>query len=244
MADSICFVPREFKGSRFRCLLATHEPKPRVTAFLNSLVLPLASVSEADRFAPQGFSKPEEARLGETPRFLSEKQRRIVTNWWLAKPARANTPNWDLASTCTVADGRKGLLLIEAKAHAAELKPNDCGGARNEGNRTRIETAIAEASLGFGEGWLLSAESHYQISNRFAWAWKLASLGVPTVLVYLGFLNAHEMNQPFASHSDWESWLCARSVATDISQIAATAHHHAMPAKQRFFRERFGKRPI
>lgn len=31
------------------------------------------------------------------------------------------------------------------------------------------------------------------MSNRFAWAWKLATMEVPVVLVYLGFLNATEM---------------------------------------------------
>jgi crotonobetainyl-CoA:carnitine CoA-transferase CaiB-like acyl-CoA transferase len=32
-------------------------------------------------------------------------------------------------------------------------------------------------------GWSLSVDSHYQICNRFAWAWKIASLGVPVVLI-------------------------------------------------------------
>ena len=31
------------------------------------------------------------------------------------------------------------------------------------------------------------------MSNRFAWAWKLASSSVPVVLIYLGFLRADEM---------------------------------------------------
>ncbi len=42
-------------------------------------------------------------------------------------------------------------------------------------------------------GFALSATSRYQLSNRFAFAWKLAKMGKPVVLVYLGFLNAHEM---------------------------------------------------
>lgn len=50
----------------------------------------------------------------------------------------------------------------------------------------------------------LSIDSHYQLSNRFAWAWKVASLGVPVVLVPLGFLNADEMVQPLTSHEAWE----------------------------------------
>lgn len=44
------------------------------------------------------------------------------------------------------------------------------------------------------------------MSNRFAWAWKLTDLGVPVVLVYLGFLNAAEMDdhgKPFADADNW-----------------------------------------
>jgi hypothetical protein len=45
------------------------------------------------------------------------------------------------------------------------------------------------------------------MSNRFAWAWKLTELGIPVVLVYLGFLKADEMRgrgKPFADAADWE----------------------------------------
>ena len=56
-------------------------------------------------------------------------------------------------------------------------------------------------------GFALSAKSRYQLSNRFAFAWKLADLGVPVVLVYLGFLDAHEMNDGgrvlLKDHSAW-----------------------------------------
>jgi len=206
--DKIRFEPREFRGSRFRCLLATHQSRPRVIAFLNSLVHPVACGGEGDKFMPEGFGNPDEARLGETPGFLSDEQRRVVTDWWLAKPETANSPNWDIVSTCTV-NGRKGLLLVEAKAHASELRANDSCGARDEDNGKKIKGAIADANQKLGQGWRLSIDSHYQVSNRFAWACKVASLGVPTVLVYLGFLNAHEMSQPFASHSDWERCLLA-----------------------------------
>lgn len=43
-----------------------------------------------------------------------------------------------------------------------------------------------------------------QLCNRFAWAWKLASLGVPVVLIYLGFLDAVEMEpRALASGNEW-----------------------------------------
>jgi hypothetical protein len=204
---------REFKGSRFRCLLATQQPKLKVVAFLNSLVQPLANVGDEDWYMPEGFCKPDEARLGETSGFLTQKQREVVTVWWLTARHNANTPNWDIISTCTI-DRRKGLVLVEAKAHAGELDPNDRCGATDEKNRQRIDTALGDANRELGEGWALSIDSHYQLSNRFAWAWKIASLGVPVVLVYLGFLNANEMGQPFTSHGAWERCLLMHAEGT------------------------------
>lgn len=102
---------------------------------------------------------------------------------------------------------KQGLVLVEAKAHVAELNPNVSCGAGNERNRNKIVQALRKANEGFGNGWGLSAEQRYQLSNRFAWTWKLASLGMPVVLVYLGFLNAYEMGQPFPNHAAWERCL-------------------------------------
>jgi hypothetical protein len=58
--------------------------------------------------------------------------------------------------------------------------------------------------MAFSRGWALSVDRNYQLCNRFAWAWKLASLGVPVVLVYLGFLRAEEMGRPLADGDQWE----------------------------------------
>ena len=214
----LCFETRDFHGSRYRCLLATNQPRPLVVEFLNSLVRPHAEVDDNDFYMPEGFCKPDEAKLGETPGFLTDEQREIATSWWLAVRQRANTPNWDIVSTCKIA-GRKGLMLVEAKAHAGELKPNDCCGAGNEKNRHQIAAGIAYAKQNLGEGWALSADSHYQLSNRFAWAWKGANLGVPVVLIYLGFLNAREMRQPFTSHEEWERCLLAYADGTVPRQV-------------------------
>ncbi len=124
----------------------------------------------------------------------------------------ANSPNWDIASTCKIS-GVDGLVLIEAKAHQAELshsgktRPTTLNGWKNH---NRIGCAISEASaeLQFAtqSRWALSRDLSYQMSNRFTWAWKLASMGIPVVLVYLGFLNAYEMekNSPiFKTHQSW-----------------------------------------
>ncbi len=80
----------------------------------------------------------------------------------------------------------------------------------------RIDSAMEEANVGLqeltGGPWALSTRHHYQLSNRFAWSWKLAMLGVPVVLLYLGFLNARDMQNEgntFQSKNDWRGTLLA-----------------------------------
>lgn len=158
---------------------------------------------------------------GESKRFLSPEQREKITDWWLAARERPMTPNWDIASRCTVGS-KSGLLLVEAKAHHAELKEDGkpLGKDASEGskkNHERIGKAICEASSGLEKamhGWNLRCDSHYQLANRFAWAWKLASMGVPVVLVYLGFQNAKEMSdhgEPFVDCADWSRVMLGHS---------------------------------
>jgi hypothetical protein len=164
-------------------------------------------VSENDLVMPRGFLYPQEAQLGITPGFLTPAQQVEVTNWWLQVSGGANTPNWDIAATATIG-GKRGLVLVEAKAHVGEL---EISGKRvteqtNQLNHQQIGQAIEQANDALDPilpGWRLSRDSHYQLSNRFAWSWKIASLGVPVVLVYLGFLNADEMPCPFQTVEDW-----------------------------------------
>jgi hypothetical protein len=139
-----------------------------------------------------------------------------LREWWLAVPRGANKPNWDIASTCTI-DGKKGLLLVEAKAHSMELinaeaaKSEPDNSDHSKMNYDHIDEAIKQANKGLNnisKGWALSRDTHYQLCNRIAWSWKLASLGIPTILIYLGFLNAAEMqskqSQPFDDANTWE----------------------------------------
>lgn len=176
---------------------------------LTMLAEPFGAVSTSDHWMPKGFDDVEEAQLHNAPSLLPVKDYgQVLASWWLAHASpNLVTPNWDIASTCSVA-GKRGLLLVEAKAHLGELKADDRCGA-TEKNRPRIEEAIREANQALNDiqtGWNLSHDNHYQLCNRFAWSWKLATLGIPVVLVYLGFLNATEMgDHHFKSHEDWEA---------------------------------------
>jgi hypothetical protein len=211
------------RGSLPRCLLLTEGERSAIAGQLTSLVgLAGVQVSEDDFWMPQGLpvqvadggwdmSPVMEAKLGEVPGFLTPEQRETVTSWWLARRYQANTPNWDIACTAKI-DGQDGLILVEAKAHSGELKVD---GKRpgNKKNHEKIGAAIHQANAALNTilpGWSLSRDSHYQLANRFAWAWKVASLGRPVVLVYLGFLRAGEMRdrgEPFADAAAWENVL-------------------------------------
>ena len=197
-----------------RCLVLTCLSREHVAHALTQLVRPFASVSPEDRWMPDGFLRPDEAKLGETLGFLSPAMREQLTEWWLKVRRRANTPNWDIVSTCTI-EGKQGLVLVEAKAHDRELRADGKKktAKTNEDNHERIGSAIQAANDGLNvilPGWALSRDSHYQLSNRFAWAWKLAEMDIPVVLVYLGFLNATEMEdrgEPFPNHQEWRNYM-------------------------------------
>ena len=213
---------KDRRGSRPRCNLLVNDRKEEVARRLTQLIdIPDIEVSSNDTWLPLGKpvklpngkwdkSPASEAELDKEGSPLPCDIRAKLREWWLATGRNPKTPSWDIASTCSIG-GKQGLLLIEAKAHVAELAPkSDRCGSSNDENRAQIAKAISEANDGLHiatEGpWNLSRDHHYQLSNRFAWAWKLASLDVPVVLVYLGFLNSQDMagQELFRSLEAWE----------------------------------------
>lgn len=220
--------PRERRGSKPRCHLLTHGSPDAVAARLTALAAPFASVAPTDCWMPEGFDHTDEATLPEAERLLPANVRLELRRWWLvAAMNTARTPNWDVASTCSV-DGKPGIVLIEAKAHDQELIKEETGRKTIEApvsgnarrNLLRIDWALRDASAALAEDtglpWALSRDWNYQMSNRFAWAWKLADLGVPTVLIYLGFLNATEVTDqgtPFGNDTQWQDVVHGHSQA-------------------------------
>ncbi len=203
--------PKARRGSKPRCHFMLHGAKHDVAGRLNSLISPFGQVTTEHNWLPKGFGDLGEARLGKTPGFLTAAQMDEVMRWWLE--VDGNTPNWDVASTCNIGE-RPGLLLVEAKSHDNELKTTgkgqpDLNNDNSRKNHERIGEAITQANLALGmisKGWGLSRDSHYQLCNRFSWAWKLASMNIPVVLIYLGFLRAEEMadlGRPFDEVDDW-----------------------------------------
>jgi hypothetical protein len=203
---------KEQRGSKPRCHFLTHGTNEEVAQRLTSLIAPLGRVSASDNWMPTGFDTTEEAQLHKAGRLIaSPDDRHALTTWWLADPRpTSRTPTWDIASTCLIG-GQRGLLLIEAKAHQRELTNEVCGKRlgkdSSDANHRRIGCAMAEAKEGLQVAtkmdWHLSSARCYQMSNRFSWAWKLCTLGYPIALVYLGFIDATEMPNPFRQADEW-----------------------------------------
>jgi hypothetical protein len=175
-----------------------------------------AMVAAEDQWQPLGYQRPNEARLDhfgaqELPEAINWNE---LTNWWLIHARGANTPNWDLLSTCTL-NGRKGLVLIEAKANVSEIKregkiiKNNAYNNSHD-NHKRIKMAIEEARTELDKvinGVKISRDCCYQLSNRVAFSWKLSSLGLPVVLVYLGFTGdtgIENVGERLRDHAHWK----------------------------------------
>jgi hypothetical protein len=214
-----------FRGSRKHMLDWLDSPSFR--AELNELLSPSgAVVGPEDEWMPRGSEQPQEARLDTFgPRHLPDFPHwREVRDWWLVHHRGANTPNWDMAATCTLGN-RCGLMLLEAKANVEELKADGkalspTASQHSKDNHSRIGDAIDEARAALLPQWpalAISRDTHYQLSNRVAFAWRLASLGLPVVLVYFGFLGdqgIRDAGEPFTSDQHWQDafWDHAGSV--------------------------------
>jgi hypothetical protein len=191
---------------------------------------------------PEGFDQTDEAELHKAERLLDRGAQREMKKWWFKiVSGRQTGPSFDIASTFKFrAKGidKTGLLLVEAKAHDKELRKEE-GGKRlpkeptaNEcTNDKHIRDAIKGANAplegGTGVRWALSADSRYQMSNRFASAAKLTELGFPVVLVYLGLLNAGEMRtdgELITSPEAWTRLVLAHSAVLFPPSVWGRAH--------------------
>lgn len=202
-----------YRGSRKHVLDWTE--RPEFPSELVALLPPIPTQLSGSQWMPRGFAEPDEARLERFgPKWKSPNPAwKELADWWLLHKRGANTPNWDIALGCTIED-RPGLVLVEAKANWPELKVDGKTLSRSASqnsvdNHNRIGQAIDEACVGWqriDSRVTISRDSHYQLANRLAFTWKLATLGLPVVLLYLGFTGDHgiaNVGLPFHDDADW-----------------------------------------
>ncbi len=191
---------------------------PRFPDELIELARPVSCrVTPDSIWQPMGHHAPREARVEQFgPRaYPGHPAWPAISSWWLKHARGANTPNWDIALSCEV-EGRPGLILVEAKANVPELgkagkRADPKASVNSTENHEHIKSAIETARnalMSLLPGISIASDKHYQLSNRIAFAWKLASEGIPTVLIYLGFTGDQgiaDAGKPFADDADWQS---------------------------------------
>ena len=116
-------------------------------------------------------------------------------------------PQWDALGRTDRGD----LLLVEAKAHIAEICSS--GSKAGEASLARIRTALEVTAGALGSKPLAPWHiAFYQLANRLAHLQFLRSLGVPAWLVLVNFVGDEEMRGP----SSEEAWRCAYEVAWHV----------------------------
>ena len=211
-------MPTLDTGSRKHLLdLLVHPDYP---AALHNLVSDAGVVvTPADNRQPKSHAEHEEWEL---PKFL----KLYCVGWFEAGdpfdawqlPHGGKLPTWDLISTSMIA-GQKGLLLVEAKAHESELglagkalPPEEL--TKSKANHDHISLCMA-AVCDEMRKWVaasinISVNSHYQLSNRIAWAWRAAQNGcVPVILLYLGFIGDKYFADYFIDEEHWQRVMVA-----------------------------------
>jgi hypothetical protein len=205
-----------YRGSRKHILDWAESPTflPELLATVSPVE---ARITAKSMWMPRSYREPDEARLESFgPRFLSNHSAwSMLESWWLRNPRGANTPNWDIAVGCEI-ERTPGLILVEAKANVRELSdagkaPRELESVKSQENTDQIGRAIDEARRGLSsvaQDINISRDRCYQLSNRLAFLWKLTSLGVPTVLLYLGFCGdagIADAGEPLENADHWKS---------------------------------------
>lgn len=103
--------------------------------------------------------------------------------------ARQGRHNWDAVGSL-LQDRHREWLLVEAKAHTAELSEGCCG-ATSPSSIDTIRTSLERvgASIGASGAGAWADSPYYQYANRLAALWFLLTHGIPARLVYVFFLG-------------------------------------------------------
>ena len=202
----------DFRGSQKHLLDLLDEFGTHISVF-NRMLSGFAEIGGMDTYRPLSIKVPDEYTLRmflRNARLVDWYAHSKFDSWWV--PEEYKNPTWDMLCTATV-QGNRGLLLVEAKAHTSELKdegkPLASGAsAQSKRNHDKIAECIAEASRSLNKflpGTVnLSMDSQYQLANRIASAWKLASCGLPVVLLYLGFTGDTYFKDHFRTDAEWQ----------------------------------------
>lgn len=209
---------KQFDGSRRHVLDWVETPQflTTIRAWVESQEF---SIKDEPLWMPKSWANPVESKLFDpgSP-YLTDPQKSLMQRWWLAHAGSANIPNWDIVVPATTTAGNPALLLVEAKAHNNEFdgrpkprlkRPTPEAQKRTDENHEHVGRAINEAAQALAlmhPGIHISRDHCYQLSNRIAMAWKLASMGIPNTLIFLGFTGDREIASDGKYFADDQHW--------------------------------------
>ena len=188
-----------------RKLLLKFLSDPGYLESMNSLLSQVnASVSADEVRLPDPPNNTTEGDFTSLPEFVSP----FLSNdknssWWKNALKNYSTYCWDFVSTCTI-NGRKGLLLVEAKAKRGELisTPNLKALDPNLEDNYRLASSDLRK---IAPRIKLSSVTCRQMSNHIYRSWFLARSGIPVILLYVGFYFG-KGNRVFNSDLDWKNY--------------------------------------
>lgn len=213
---------------------------PSFPTLVNGLLEGTGSkLADPDLHHPKGRTSKKEWCEAELEEYLSTSpafNTTISKDWWIPYKVSVNKrPTWDLICHILVND-KPGLLIVEAKAHLGELSEQDKKSSpagtssRSIANDLSIRLRLSEASHSLTKlqvgPFELSADHHYQLSNRLAYLHKLAKEGVPTVLMYLGWLESPDWSRdPLRDTKHWEDTVRTYAEGTVPWKFVGKKHH-------------------
>lgn len=176
-------------------------------------------ITSDDWWYPKSKDKPKEVSIltflkshsnlfNINPSYINE-----FKTWWVVY--KGKFPTWDYIASATI-NGKKGIVLIEAKSHVDEFDTNgkkikETASEASHVNHKQITEAIEKARDSINKlnrtEIKISIDNCYQLSNRIAQSWWLASHGIPVTLVYLGFIGDTSMANNykiFMNESEWK----------------------------------------
>ena len=139
--------------------------------------------------------------------FLGPDAADVKSAWTEFFPQTGNVPNWDAIGLLQL-ESNTEFLLVEAKAHAEEIK-NGCR-AKERGGRPMIREALSKTieamrSKANPESWL---GQYYQYANRMATLYFLTQHNIPSRLIFIYFVGEDSTlyKDPMHCPKDRQEW--------------------------------------
>ena len=136
-------------------------------------------------------------------------------------PQSGTQQNWDAVGILR-SGSQSEWLLVEAKAHPAELSGSGCGATAPK-SLTLIRQAFKSVGDAIGVADTTSwTGEYYQHANRLATLWFLLSHGVAARLLYVYFLGETHWQDRADTEDDWKPIIAAQDAVLGLDKASGS----------------------